>query len=101
MKELESRSPHVLNASSNLVGMCLIIQTSIQVLGYSNKSYIDEITAVATCFFISACLFSYLSIRTLKASRAARLERIGDICFMLGLGLLFLMVVLISLKKIS
>ncbi|MEO6830890.1 MAG: hypothetical protein ABI378_01595 [Chitinophagaceae bacterium] len=101
MKELENQSSHVLNASSNLVGMCLIIQTSIQVLGYSNKSYIDEITAVATCFFISACLFSYLSIRSMKIARANRLERIGDLSFLTGLGLLFLMVVLISIKRIS
>jgi len=95
------RSPHILNAASNLMGICLIIQTSIRVLGYGNKSYIDEITAVATCFFMSACLFSYLSLRNATEKRSLKLERIGDISFLLGLGLLFVMVILISINKIS
>ena len=96
-----SRSPHVLNASSNLMGICLIIQTSIKVLGYGSKSYIDELTAVATCFFMLACVFSYLAIRTQYEKRSNRLENIGDIIFLIGLFLLFGMVVLISINEIS
>ncbi|MBS1643933.1 MAG: hypothetical protein JST36_02755 [Bacteroidetes bacterium] len=101
MKETENRSPHILNASSNLVGICLLIQTSIHVFGYSSRSYIDEITAVSTCLFITACLFSYLSIRSFKINRANKLEQIGDVCFLIGLALLLALVALISFKRIS
>lgn len=95
------RSPHVLNAASNLMGICLIIQTSIKVLGYGAKSYIDELTAVDTCFFMVACLFSYLSIRSKQPIRGERLEGIADVAFLLGLVLLFVMVLLISLNQMQ
>ncbi len=96
----QARSPHVLNAASNLMGICLIIQTSIRVLGYSSKSYIDECTAVATCIFMLACLFSYLAIRNSDPRRSLRLERIADIFFLLGLVLLCGMVVAISFLEL-
>ena len=83
------------------MGICLIIQTSIKVLGYSSKSYIDELTAVATCFFTLSCVFSYLAIRTQFEKRSQRLENIGDIIFLIGLLLLFIMVLLISINEIS
>lgn len=97
----EKRSPHVLNAASNLLGICLIIQTSIRVLGYSSKSYIDEWTAIATCCFMGACLFSYMSLRSRNAGRSERLERVADIGFLAGLILLFALVMLISINEIS
>jgi hypothetical protein len=97
----QTRSPHVLNAASNLMGICFLIQTSIRVLGYRSKSYIDECTAAATCFFMLACLFSYLALRNSAANRSLRLERIADMSFLLGLVLLCGMVVTISLVELT
>jgi len=96
----EARSPHVLNAASNLMGICFLIQTSIRVLGYRSKSYIDECTAAATCFFMLACLFSYLAIRS-ETMRSRRLERVADLFFLLGLVLLCGMVVAISFMELA
>ncbi len=97
----ESRSPHVLNAASNLMGICFVIQTSIRVLGYRSKSSIDECTALATCVFMLACLFSYLAIRNPDGPRSLRLERIADVFFLAGLILLCGMVVAISLLELA
>jgi hypothetical protein len=95
-----TRSPHVLNAASNLMGICFVIQTSIRVLGYASKTVIDECTAVATCCFMLACLFSHLSIRGKAMHRNRRQERIADVFFLLGLVLLCGMVVAISVAEI-
>lgn len=96
----QNRSPHVLNAASSLMGICFVIQTSIHVLGYGSKSLIDECTALATCCFMLACVFSYLSIRAASERRNLRRERIADLCFMTGLILLCGMVVTISIAEV-
>ena len=82
------------------MGICFVIQTSIRVLGYSSKSIIDECTAAATCCFMLACVFSYLSIRGGASARNQRQERIADVFFLLGLLLLCGMVVAISVAEI-
>lgn len=45
---MERKSSHILNASSNLLGFCLVIITSLKVTRYAHGTYIDEATGIAS-----------------------------------------------------
>ena len=74
---------HILNAASNLLWICFVLITGLKVAGVSHGTYLDEIVIFAAVLFVSSCLLSYASIRTEK--RTGRLERLADICFLVGL----------------
>lgn len=94
------KSPHILNASSNLLGICFIVLTSLKVMKISYKTIIDEVTIAAIILFMTSCIFSFLSIRG-KHSNKERLENIADIVFISGLSLLFITTILFSLDIIQ
>jgi hypothetical protein len=59
----ENKSPHILNTSSNLLGLCFIVLTSLKVRGLTDGSIIDELTAAAIMLFITSSVLSFLSLR--------------------------------------
>jgi hypothetical protein len=95
----DNKSQHVFNASSNLLGICFVVLTSLKVLKIGAKTIIDEITIVAIMLFMAACILSFLSLRNYKKS--AKLEAIADYVFLSGLALLFLTALLFSLNVIT
>src|SRR5580765_6285631 len=95
MKEPIERSHHVLNASSNLLGICFILLTSLKLLDKSGTTIIDEITLVAIILFMTSTILSYLSIREKKGSGEV-LEKTADYCFIGGISLLFFTTLLFS-----
>ena len=99
MNHRKEKSPHILNASSNLLGICFIVLTSLKLLDKSEKTVIDEVTIVAIIFFMASCILSFLSIRGMKSSE--RLEQIADIIFLGGLLLLFVTTLLFSMNIIK
>ncbi len=99
--ENPEKSPHILNTSSNLLGLCFIVFTSLRVLKLKEQTIIDELTAVATLLFMTSCLFSFLSLRSRHEVRSARYERIADVVFLGGLFLLFGTTMLISFNLIE
>jgi hypothetical protein len=94
------RSPHILNTSSNLLGICFIILTSLKVLRAAEKTIIDEITIIASILFMTSCILSFLSMRKANG-RGRKWERAADVAFIGGLSLLFITVVLFSLNIIA
>lgn len=93
-------SIHILNASSNLLGFCFVILTSIRFLKLSEKTYIDETVTIALVFFMLSCILSFLSIRgNIKSN--GRFENVADYFFLGGMGILFLTAVLILFNVIS
>ena len=58
-----SKAPHILNTSANLLGICFLILTSIQVLNVAAKTIIDSIIAIAILFFTASCFLSFISMR--------------------------------------
>ena len=101
MKEEEKeKSPHILNASSNLLGICFVVLTSLKLLNISGKTIIDEFTTVATVMFMASCILSFLSIRGL-IKRSSKLENVADIYFLAGLSLLFITTLLFSFNIIT
>lgn len=100
MDDNNDKSPHILNASSNLLGLCFVVLTSLKLLNISGKTIIDELTTAAIFLFMTSCILSFLSIRgTIKKS--GRLENIADIFFLKGLFLLFVTTLLFSFDIIK
>jgi len=99
MENQNDKSPHILNASSNLLGLCFIVLTSLKLFKISQKTFIDELTSVAIVLFMASCILSFLSIRgNIKSS--GRFENIADYLFLTGIILLFVTTILFSLNII-
>jgi hypothetical protein len=93
------KSPHVLNASSNLLGLCFIVLTSLKILKQSDKTIIDELTAVAIILFMASSILSFLSIRS-NTKRSLLYEKLADIIFLTGLCFLFAITLLFTFNVI-
>ncbi|UAY52257.1 hypothetical protein [Ferruginibacter albus] len=97
MSQSNNKSPHILNASSNLLGICFVVLTSLKILNISQKTIIDEITTVAIILFMGSCTLSFLSIR----NNNNKIERIAEYLFLGGIGLLFLTTLLFTFNIIA
>lgn len=71
----DKKSHHILNTSSNLLGFCLVVLTSLKISKYSEVSLIDEFTGVAAMLLMASSLLSFLSIRTLKEELEIRYKK--------------------------
>jgi len=100
MDDDKDKSPHILNASSNLLGLCFVVLTSLKLLNISGKTIIDELTTVAIFLFMASCILSFLSIRG-SIKKSGKLENIADIFFLIGLLLLFVTALLFSFDVIK
>ena len=95
-----NKSEHILNTSSNLLGFCLVVLTSLKISKYSAKSVIDELTGVGTIFLIASSIFSFLSIRTIKENLTVRYEKIAENIFMVALIFVFLITFMVAFSII-
>ncbi|MEP6582613.1 MAG: hypothetical protein ABJA90_00040 [Ginsengibacter sp.] len=100
MENRNDKSPHILNTSSNLLGFCFIVLTSLRVLNLNGKTIIDEFTSVAMVMFMISSVLSFLSMRN-KKSNSDRFEKVADVIFLSGLFLLFVTTMLITLDIIK
>ena len=94
------KSPHILNAASNLLGICFIVLTSLKLLNRTSKTIIDEVTLGAIILFMCSCIFSFLSLRS-KTAVAEKMERVADSMFIAGLVLLVVTPILFSFNLIA
>jgi EamA domain-containing membrane protein RarD len=88
------KPPHILNASSNLLGICFILITGLKLTNVGAATLADEISLFAALNFLGACLLSYLSIRIEKETM--RLERWADYLFIIGIISLFIAIAAFS-----
>ncbi len=91
-------SHHILPTAANLLGLCFVILSVIKVMKLGAQTIIDELVAAAIVIFLVASLFSYASIRS--QARADLYEKIADIVFLSGLGLLTLTAIIIVFEII-
>jgi hypothetical protein len=91
-----TKSQHILNTSSNLLGFCLIVLTSLKISKLSEVSKIDEFTGVACILLITSCLLSFLSIRTARPRLTERYETLADYIFIVALLLVFVITFLVA-----
>ena len=100
IKQKSESTPHVLNVSSSLMGICFLVLTSLRVIGKAEETIIDEVTGFAIAFFMCSCVFSFLSIRVLSRKRKW-LENTADILLLAGLSSLFITAMLFSFNVIK
>ena len=81
------KQPHILNASSNLVGICLVLVTALKLTKASDNTWADEISVCSAFAFIISCVTSYLSMRVIRY--ADLYERLADYLFLGGMSTLF------------
>ena len=83
-------SEHILPNSSMMIGVCMTVISIIKVIGVSGERHeIAEILAVDSLLFMISATFSYFAMRNEHApspATSARLEKIADIAFMVGLA---------------
>jgi hypothetical protein len=79
-------SHHILPAAANLLGLCFVILSVIKIMKLGAETIIDELVAIGVVIFLVASIFSYASIRS--ETRSEIFEKIADIVFLVGLGLL-------------
>jgi len=91
----KEKSSHILNTSSNLLGICFIVLTSLKLLNLDGKTLIDEFTAVAIFMFMVSSVLSFLSLRS-KNGKSGRYEKTADIIFPLGLFSLFIITMFVT-----
>jgi len=88
----------MLNTSSNLLGLCFIVLTSLKVLKLKQTTMIDEFTAIATISFMASSFLSFLCIRSKNDKLSNRYENIAEFFFMTGLTVLFITTMVITLN---
>jgi hypothetical protein len=76
------RHPHILNASTNLLGICFVVIGGLKLTNRSNETWADEIAWAATGLLFVAILSSYLAIR--HDGHHTWLIAIADISFIVG-----------------
>ncbi|WP_316811030.1 hypothetical protein [Pedobacter heparinus] len=96
----ESKSPHILNTSATLLGLCFIVLTSVKVSKMQDSTLIDETTALAIILFMTSSILSFLSMRKEKGVND-RLEKIADFIFLSGLVVLFLTTMMVTFNIVN
>lgn len=97
----DNKSPHILNTSSNLLGLCFIVLTSLRLLNLQQKSIIDEVVSICALVFMTSSILSFLSMKAGIPKKAARYENLADYFFISGLGILFLVIVIITFDQVK
>lgn len=95
MNENNNKSSHILNTSSNLLGLCFIVLTSLHVLNLSQTTLIDEFSIASIILFMISSILSFLSLRSLS-KRGERYEKWADGFFLTGLFCMFVTTMLVA-----
>lgn len=99
MNGKNDRSPHILNTSATLLGLCFIVLTSRKIIELKEATFIDELTACAVLLFMTSCVLSFLAMRSKNIEE--KMENFADVIFLIGLFFLFVTTVLITLNIIT
>jgi hypothetical protein len=91
-------SPHILSTSTNLLGFCLVVITSLHFTNKSEVGILDDLTSVVAVLLIFSCLFSFFSIRSSIKRREVQLETIADYLFIASLIGILVVIAIIALN---
>jgi hypothetical protein len=80
------RHPHILNAASNLLGICFVLIGALKFTRSNAQSFADEAAWVAAALFLASIAASYLAIRNEDANPWHNV--VADIAFFLGILML-------------
>lgn len=94
-------SQHILNTSTNLLGFCLIVITSLHLASQSDIIIINELTSFAPLLLTFSCIFSFISIQSSNQKIEFLLEKIANsfyISSLLGILIIILLITFHFLK---
>jgi hypothetical protein len=93
---------HILPNAATMIGVCVTAVGLVKVAeAHIGPSSVDNDCALAGVVFLVSAFCSYLSLRLEEGSvMAERLERIADICFMIGLIALTVIIILFAYEVI-
>ena len=91
-----TKSTHILSTSSNLLGFCLLVLTSIKISRFQEATIIDEFTGVASILLIAASILSFLSMRSKNEKRGEYYEKTADLIFLAALIIIFTITFLVA-----
>lgn len=94
-------SKHILGTSSNLLGFCLFVITSLHISNKSASSIIDEAASVIALLLSLSCYFSFVSIRTVNDKKSVRMESIADYFFLFSMIGIIVIIMMLVLKFIE
>ena len=97
----DRKSPHILNTSTNLLGFCLIVLTSIKVAKFNNITIIDDCTGVAAILLMASCLLSFLSLRSSNYIFSEKLEAFADYIFLAALVCISITIIFVSFNLLK
>ncbi|KQR91102.1 hypothetical protein ASG01_14560 [Chryseobacterium sp. Leaf180] len=98
---MKRKSPHILNASSSLLGFSLLIITSLKVSNASQHTSLDEFSAISGVLFACSCLFSFMAIRSKTKIIEKKFENVADYLFLAALCCIVLAVIIITTNVID
>ncbi|MFM9989251.1 hypothetical protein [Flavobacterium sp.] len=90
-------SQHILGTSSNLLGFCLFIITSLHISNKSESSMIDEYTSIIALLLTFSSILSFVSIKTTNDKIEMKIEKIANYFFLTALigilGIIFFVLI--------
>jgi hypothetical protein len=87
-----NRHPHILNAASNLLGICFVIIGGLKFTNMNARSFSDEMAWVAALMFFVSVMVSFIAIRN-EGARSWQLVA-ADTTFIAGTITLLVSVVI-------
>ncbi|MFC4163337.1 hypothetical protein [Epilithonimonas zeae] len=97
---MKKTAPHILNASTNLLGFCLVIITSLKISKFNHYSYLDEFAVVAIFCLALSCALSFLAIKSEKEKVSVKLENFADGLFFVALLCIILAICIVSIDVV-
>ncbi|MES1997949.1 MAG: hypothetical protein V4446_01415 [Pseudomonadota bacterium] len=98
MSQFSNLSSHILQASAQMVGVCMVIISIVKLLHLGNTAshVVDKILGFDNIVFLFSAILSYASMRYARLAEA--LESLADTLFMMGLVFMTLASVLLSFE---
>lgn len=91
-----TKSTHILSTSSNLLGFCLLVLTSLKISRFHESTVIDEFTGAAAILLMTASVLSFLSLRAKKEKQSEYFEKVADVIFLIALLIIFTITILVA-----
>jgi hypothetical protein len=94
----EDISIHTFSTSATMVGVCLTVIGIFKLLFQFRPigTIGDDLLAIDSMLFLTACILSYWALRTRQIRRRRRTERVADIIFLIALSMMALTCALIT-----
>lgn len=92
----DTKLPHILTTSANLLGICFFIITGIHITNNQENLEVMRSVAVVSLLLLLSIFLSYLSMRAHATKRAAEFERAADYLFLASIVLLFVTISMLA-----